>query len=137
MVEYKEKYLDIRRKTTLRKVETVKEIIQSLFPEIKSKKIMLMLSRCAHYHYDKKRELDTEERMLYDILLKYNYNPFRVYKWFRISLLPEDVKEEVEKGTLSQEKAMKIYVNRYRTKEASMSWKFMEEARRIIKEVII
>ena len=89
MAEYKERYTNERRKNTLKNVENIKNIIQELFPNVKNRKISVMLSRCAHYHYDKKSKIGTEDLMLYDVLVKYGYNPFRVYKWFRVSLLPE------------------------------------------------
>ena len=137
MANYKERYTNERRKTTLQKAEHIKQIIQKLFPDVKNKKISVMLSRCGHYHYDKNAKIGTEELMLYDVLVKYGYNPFRVYKWFRVSLLPEDIKDDVEKGKLSQEKALKVFSNRYRQKEISNAWRFMEEARRIVKEAMI
>ena len=137
METYKERYNDRRRKDLFTKIKQVEELIENLFPNLSRNKRMILLSRAAHHHYYKNREIGTEVRMLYDILIKYNYNPYRVYKWFRTSILPEDVKQEVINGSLSRENAMKIHLNRQRSKQASMSWHLMEESRRIIREVLV
>jgi|SRR3989344_2214364 len=136
MKTYKERYTNERRKNIIESVLKIEQMINDLFPQVGKRKTILMLSRCAHYHYYKGRELGTEERMLYDLLIKYNFNPFRVYKWFRLSVLPEDVKHDIERGKLSQKNAIRIHTNRHRQLEVSHAWKFMEEARRLVREVI-
>jgi hypothetical protein len=98
MATYKERYLNERRKSTLKRVEEINQLVKNLFPKITKKGTRMILSKCAHYHYDKKRKISTEELMLYDVLIKHNLNPSRVYKWYLVSLLPEDIKDDVEKN---------------------------------------
>lgn len=137
MKNYSERYTNQRRINAISKLEEVKQIINNLFPDIKKNKISLLLSRCAHYHYYKNQKINDEEQMLYDVLIKYGYNPYRVYKWYRLSLLPEDIKLYIENGKLTQEKAIQVYNQRMATKDTTMAWRLMEEARKVIGEVIV
>ncbi len=136
MEAYKTMYQEKRRRSTFRRVEAIKGIIRDLFPEIKEKQISVQLSRVSHYHYEKTLEIGTKELLLYDTLIKHGYNPYRVYKWFRLSILPENIQGDIEGGRLTQVNALKINSNRERQKEISAEWRFMEEAKRILKEVI-
>lgn len=133
---YKIMYKEKRRRSAFRRVEVVKEIIRELFPEIKEKQISVLLSRVSHHHYEKTLPIGTKELLLYDTLIKHGYNPYRVYKWFRLSILPENIQDEIEQGRLTPENALKINGNRNRQKAISAEWQFMEEAKKILREVI-
>ncbi|HAZ28709.1 MAG TPA: hypothetical protein DCY48_02955 [Candidatus Magasanikbacteria bacterium] len=71
-VNIQRKILERKEKTTLRNIENIKQIIYGLFPEIRNKMMMIMLSKCAHYHYDMKaRPLSEDCKVMYEFLVTY------------------------------------------------------------------
>ena len=106
-----------------------------------------MLSHCRNYYEGKlfygrrdspkrkPRELTTNERMLYDYILKNGLNPSTTYRWFLATRLPDDIKEKLRKGQIGQNKAMQISANRRRVKHSNMGLLMMEEIRSAIRRL--
>ena len=73
---YNQKYLDVRRKNTLRKALRLQNIFRDLFLHKTEKQILNLLSQCGHYHYGQKgKPLSDDARIMYEYLLTHNYNP--------------------------------------------------------------
>ena len=131
------------------KINEVKQHIKVTLPEVDSDRLIHMLSHCRRYyegklHYgrrsvegnqQKKRDLTETERILYDLLFKLNLNPSTAYRWFLATRVPSDIKEKLEKGLISQRKAMEISANRKRVKESNIGLLMMEEIRTIMRSL--
>ncbi|MEK6955476.1 MAG: hypothetical protein AABW52_02360 [Nanoarchaeota archaeon] len=134
---YKQKYLDVRRKNTLRKALRLQNIFKELFLHKTEKEMLHMLCQCGHYHYQQKgTPLSEDAGIMYEYLLTHNYNPYTVYKWFLIFLTDKAIQEEIENNNLSQSKAKRVMVTRRKHEEISRSWKFMEESRKTVMELL-
>ena len=134
---YNIRYLDIRRKNTLKKALRLQNIFRELFLHKSEKEILHMLCQCGHHHYNMKgKPLSEDSQVMYEYLLTHNYNPYTAYKWFLLFLTDKAIQEEIENNKLSQVQAKKIIVTRKKQEEVSKSWKFMEESRRTAWELL-
>ena len=79
-----------------------------------------------------KRELTTNEKIVYDYMLKNKLNPSTTYRWFIACRLPSDVKDKLQKGQITFKKAMLINDNRKKSKMSNNGLLMMEEITNII-----
>lgn len=138
-----------RKRSLFDKVNEIKQHLKELLPEIEGDRLIAMFSHCRRFyggklHYgrvhnkenrSRVRELTPAEQLLYDYLLKNNLNPCTTYRWFIATRLPSDIMEKLEKGQISQKKAMQISANRRRTKESTQGLLMMEEIRNVIQKL--
>src|SRR3989344_3980155 len=138
-----------KKRSIFDKVNEVKQHIKATLPEVDSDRLIHMLSHCRRYYegnlyygrrsieenQQKKRDLTETERILYDLLLKMNLNPGTAYRWFLATRVPFDIKEKLEKGMISQRKAMEISANRKRVRESNIGLLMMEEIRTIMRSL--
>ena len=127
-------------------VNKIKNELKAILPEIESDKLINMLSHCRNQYYGKLyygrranpknlnriRELTPNERLVYDYLLKNQFNPCTTYRWFIATRIPSDVKDKLIKGQISVRKAMEISSNRRRVKESNLGLLMIEELRTIM-----
>ena len=74
-----------------------------------------IMSKLAHYHYNKKQYLILGfEKELYNLLIENSYNPFTVYRWLLLEKLPEDIRFQVKQKKISQKMAVSEAFNRRR-----------------------
>ncbi|MBI2148968.1 hypothetical protein HYU23_04765 [Candidatus Woesearchaeota archaeon] len=134
---YNQRYLDVRRRNTLKKALRLQNTFRDLFSHKSEKELHFMLSQCAHFHYRQKNQpLNEECKVMYEYLLTHNYNPYTVYKWFLIFATDEIIREEIETNSLSQKQAKNVVYTRIKQKEISRTFNFMEEARKTIWELL-
>lgn len=129
---------DIKNWDTCRKMEFAKEIIKRSLGEIPKREISVILCRIAHKHNDPKwktRELTEKEMIVYDCLLKEELNPATVYKWYLLTRTPDDVKQKLRLGIISQKKALKLNAGRIRYKEMQAGFDLMEQCRMLIRGI--
>ena len=138
-----------RKRSIFDKVNEIKQHLKELIPEINSDGLIIILSHCRAYyegklHYGRRnvpenlqrtRALTTNERIVYEYLLKSKLNPSTTYRWFIATRLPQDVREMLSKGQIGQKKAMEISANRRRDKTSQIGLYMMEEIRGIIKRL--
>ncbi len=120
----------------MEKVSAIRHELERLFPESAVEDIMLMLGRCAHYYFGNRKHLSERETVLYDFLRERGLNPNRVYRWFRLSIVPEDVRLRIQNGTLTERQALRLATNRRRQRDLSLRWRFMETARQAVREAL-
>jgi hypothetical protein len=131
------------------KVNEIKQHLKDIIPEIESDKLIVILSHCRAYyegklHYGRRnvpenlqrtRELTTNERIVYEYLLKSKLNPSTTYRWFIATRLPQDIREKLAKGQIGQKKAMEISANRRNVKLSNMGLLMTEEIRKTIQKL--
>jgi len=132
------------------RVAEIKKQLNQVLPEIEPDRLINMLCRCRMYYegnlYYGRRTTDPEEkkkrkpkdltqmeRVLYDFLLRNNLNPSTTYRWFLATRVPDDIKDKLNKGQISYQKAMEISYNRKRVRESNIGLLMMEEMRIIIR----
>ncbi|MBS3107015.1 hypothetical protein J4419_05130 [Candidatus Woesearchaeota archaeon] len=126
------------------KVEEIRQRLKTVIPEVDSTRLLPMLSHCRR-HYEGKlyygrrdhpdnrvRELTQAERIIYDYMLRSDLNPSTAYRWFIATRVPLDIKEKLERGLISQKKAMEISANRRKVKHSNLGLLMMEELRTLI-----
>lgn len=134
-----------RRITMLDKVIQIKKDFKTLLPEIEQDKYIGMLCHVAYYLNRKeyrsrngrkktyKVKLLTEaEKVMLDYLLKNNLVPITVYRWFRVSKVPEDVMHKLRKGQLSVKEAIRTGTNRLRHRESNQGLVMLDEIQNIV-----
>ena len=134
-----------KKKSLFQKVDEIRHDLKGIIPEIEGYRLIEMLSHCRrHYngslHYGRRdsstkkpRELTSNERILYDYLLRKGLNPCTTYRWFLATRLPSDIKQKLEKGQIGQKLAMHISANRRRVKHSNQGLLLMEEIRNTIR----
>jgi len=140
-VHYKNKKIPI-----FDRINRIKKDLKALIPEVEEDKFLSMLSHIRNFYYGKlyygrravkenesrKRELTTNEKIVYDYMLKNNLNPSTTYRWFIACRLPSDVKDKLQKGEVSFKKAMLISDNRKKSKMSNSGLLMMEEINNIV-----
>jgi hypothetical protein len=109
-------------KNFIAKLDTAKILIIGRFPAIEGRNLRKIMSKLAHYHYNKKGSmLLGVERDLYDLLISKGYNPFTVYRWFLLERIPDDIKFKLKQKNISQKRAVTLAFNRKREGSKDLS----------------
>lgn len=135
-MEYREKYSETRRKKIFLKALKIQNDLMEIFPSKSKDEIRYMVSNCRAYLQPKGRKLKPESVIAIEYFERRGINPSTAYRWFRYLQLPEDLKFKAETGELTKEKAIEVMANNRRKEEVSINWRFLEESRRLIKEVL-
>jgi hypothetical protein len=131
------------------KVNRIEEQLKQILPEIKRSMLIKALAKCRTYYEGnlyygrrtsnkeerkqrKKRELTEIEKIIYQWLLKNNYNPSTTYRWFLATRVPDDIKEKLEKNLIPIRQAMIISTNRRKVKYSNIGLMMMEEMKTTI-----
>jgi len=95
------------RLSFLEKLDSARKLVEGRFPQLTGRHLDEMMSKLAHYHYNKKQFIVLgQERDVYDLLIKNSLNPFTVYRWILLEKVPEQVRFQLQEGRLSQKKAL-------------------------------
>ena len=134
-----------KKRSIFDKVNEIKEDLKRIIPEVEAHRIIPILSKIRTYVAHKKkgvpigrkgfrgyRKLNAVESVVYEYLLKHGLNPSTTYRWFIATRIPGDVKDKLEKGTVSYKKAMEISANRRRVKESQKGLLLLEELRGVV-----
>ena len=101
------------RKGWIEQFEKLKNLVKVGFGEEGSRNLKEKISKLASYHYNKKKFiLLGEDRKLYNFLIENSYNPYRIYRWFLLERVPEDVRFQLKNGMINQKLASKIQFKR-------------------------
>jgi hypothetical protein len=88
-------------------LRTVRKLVESRHLDVNGRLFDKMLSKLAHYHYNKKNFiLLGMERKVYNLLIENSYNPFTVYRWLLLERIPEEIRFQLRQGQISQKKAL-------------------------------
>ena len=69
-------------------------------------KLTQRLANQWHYKNGKKGfRLSKQEAQLYEIYVKNHYNPSTVYKWLLLARTPQELREKIKQGSISQREA--------------------------------
>lgn len=140
-VRYKNKKVPI-----FDRINRIKKDLKALIPEVDEDRFLSMLSHIRNFYYGKlyygrravkenfvnKRELTTNEKIVYDYMLKNKLNPSTTYRWFIACRLPSDVKDKLQNGQITFKKAMLINDNRKKSKMSNNGLLMMEEITNIV-----
>jgi hypothetical protein len=128
-------YQEVRRRKTFARATELQINLMNLFPEKTKSQIRFLVSNCKqHIHYGYR--LRPESQIVLEYLDQHRINPRTAYRWLEYLKLPEEVRMDAESGLLTKSDALKVSKNRKLKEQASRDFRFMEEARKIIKEVI-
>lgn len=139
-----------KKRNLFQKVEEIKRQLKQTLPELSPNRYIPILARCRNYYEGnlyygrkttdpeekrkrKKLQLTDIERIVYDFLLRNNYNPSTTYRWFLACRVPDDIKEKLEKNQISYRVAMATSYNRKRVRESNMGILMLEEMRTIVR----
>jgi len=95
------------QKNYLQKLECLRKLLYSRLPQLESQNLCKIVSKLAHYHYNKKKYLVMGfEREVYYFLIENTYNPYTVYRWLLLERVPEDIKFQLKQQKISQKLAL-------------------------------
>ncbi len=95
------------RLSFIESLQTVRKLVESRFSDLKGRPFDEMLSKLAHYHYNKKKFIVVgKEWEVYNLLITNSYNPFTVYRWLLLERIPEEVRFQLKQGQINQKKAL-------------------------------
>ncbi|MFH1972630.1 MAG: hypothetical protein ABIJ18_04095 [archaeon] len=98
------------RGTVYDKMRVLKEGLKKEFKWLKDREMFGAMSKLSSWHYPNKRtktmKLTNQEAMIYEFLLKNNYNPSTCYKWMLACCTNEDLQKKLMKGEISMKKAI-------------------------------
>lgn len=95
------------QKNFLDKLNEIRNKISVRFPNINVQNLTKIMSRIAHYHYNKKNFFVVgQTKELYDFLIENSYNPFTIYRWILLERTPEDIRFQLKQHQINQKKAI-------------------------------
>ncbi|MEA2037895.1 MAG: hypothetical protein U9O94_10395 [Nanoarchaeota archaeon] len=101
------------RNNWIEEFESLKNLVIKEFSEDGFRNLKENSAKLATYHYNKRKlMLLGEERKLYNFLIENSYNPYRVYRWFLLERVPDDVRFQLRNRLISQKIASKIHFKR-------------------------
>tara|TARA_Y100000034_G_scaffold87663_1_gene105135 strand:+ start:10670 stop:11044 length:375 start_codon:yes stop_codon:yes gene_type:complete len=119
----------------LKKLEELRNLLEKSFPDEDMRNIKMM-SKIAHYHYNKKRfMLLGTERKLYNFLVENSYNPYTVYRWMLLEKLPEDIKFQIKQNQISQKNAISKAFQRNHETSSGLALSVKEYGLNLIKRM--
>ncbi len=135
-----------KRITMLDKVNLIKKDFKELLPEIEQDKYIVMLGHCAYFCKNKKeyrarngrtkafkiKTLTEAEKIMLDYLLKNNVVPITVYRWFRVSKVPEDIMTKLRNGHICVKDAIRASTNRLKQMQSNTGLIMIEEINNVI-----
>jgi len=111
-----------RAENFVTKLDEVRKLIVMRLPNFDMQNLVEIMSKLAHYHYDKKRFLVTgKDRELYNLLVENSLNPFTVYRWLLLDRVPEEVKWQLKNRQVSQKRAITLTLERRRETGSSLA----------------
>lgn len=117
------------------RIESIKEILEPVVPNKDGFKIRGLALRCVKYRLGKISKLNKEEAKTYDLLLKNNLHPKRVYEWLLLEDVPKHIREKLEKNKISMDDARCQYVQWKRLAGSRMSDQLMEDIRNMARRL--
>ena len=95
------------QKNFIEKLLSLRKLLESRYPQEYMQDLDKIMSRLAHYHYNKQKYiLLGTDKELYNFLIENSYNPFTVYRWLLLERLPDDIKFQIKERKTSQKKAV-------------------------------
>ena len=95
------------QKNYLQKIESLRNLVYSRLSQLDGQNLLKIMSKLAHYHYNKKKYMILGlEKELYNFLIENSYNPFTVYRWLLLEKVPDDIKFQIKQKKISQKKAV-------------------------------
>lgn len=103
------------RKSWIEKLNEVKKVLKTRFPELEMRDLRSKMSEIAHYHYNKRNSMILgKDKEIYNILIKNSFNPYTVYRWLLLERVPEDIRFQLKEKQISQKKAFRLAMERKR-----------------------
>ena len=95
------------QKNYLQKLECLRNLLEIRLPKQKGRNLLEIMSKLAHFHYNKKKYLIMgEERELYNFLIENSYNPYTVYRWLLLERIPDDIRFQLKQNKINQKLAL-------------------------------
>ena len=95
------------------KLASVRNLLKSRLPQFDVQNLTKIMSKLAHYHYDKNKYLIFgAERELYNLLIENGFNPYTVYRWLLLENLPDDIRFQIRQKKMTQKNAFARAVER-------------------------
>ena len=94
------------RKNWLIDAEKLRDELLKQFSEWDFRNLTLILGRLGNAHYAKQKPLILgREKELRNYLLDTGHSPFKVYRWFLLMRIPEEIKFQLKNNMISQKNA--------------------------------
>lgn len=133
---YSQAYRETRRRQTFQRATALQGQLLHIFPGKTKHQIKLLVSNTRRFNKKINKKVSPESIIVMKIIEKNNINSDTAYRWLRFLEMPEDLKMEAEKGLITNRKAMRITANKRNKEQVSKNWRFIQESRQIIKEVL-
>ncbi|RLE38008.1 hypothetical protein DRJ17_05270 [Candidatus Woesearchaeota archaeon] len=125
----------IVQKNFVEKLDTIRKLVSVRFPKVDMQDFKMM-SRIAHYHYNKKKFMITgETKEFYNFLIENGYNPFTVYRWLLLERIPEDIRFQLKQRQISQKKAISKAFRRRHENDSTLAISIKELGLNLIRRM--
>jgi len=86
------------------KIKVLRKRVGDVYPNLTVQELCAIVQFLANnWHKNKRKKIKLTEQQLtiYELLLKYNYNPTTVYKWLLLATAPEPIKQKVKQNEIN------------------------------------
>ncbi|MBS3148344.1 hypothetical protein J4219_05645 [Candidatus Woesearchaeota archaeon] len=131
------RYAELRAQDKWRLMLELKQRLGVMLPEKSPLEIRKTVRRIGRFYYGEIKDLTEEEQVVEDLLQKYGIKAPTLYQWLLQTLVPEELKDRMEKGEVSGIQAIRAMQNRERQRKAAVGLTLLEGARSLVKEVFL
>ena len=111
----------IFRKSWLEEFESLKNQIKERFGEESFRNLSEIVSKLATYHYHRNKYLLLgKEKQIYDFLIESGHNPYKIYRWYLLERIPEQLRFQLKNGMINQKQASQIHFKRKHESESQV-----------------
>ena len=93
------------------KIKQIKDLVNEIYPKLSIEELTQEIQFLSNYWHGSKRKggikLTPQQLVIYELLVKNNYNPATAYRWLLLATAPKDLQEKVKYGELSIRDALK------------------------------
>ncbi len=134
--EYAKRYSTQRQDSKWRFFLELKARLSQVVPEAKPEEIRKMVRRVSRWEYGEVKKLSEQELEIRDIILSSAIRPATVFKWLLTGIVPDDLRDKIEQGTITLVQAGRLHLNRQHQVRAAAEIRLMESARAVVREVL-
>ncbi len=122
-----EKKLDI-----FSRIKEVRSLLSNTIGNISDYELRKALCHCWYYKFGRRKEINSLEHEILDILLKNNLSPKTCYHWFLLDKAPDHIKAKIKDKKISFRDALSSSSSWHKMTGRKGADKLMEDIRKIM-----
>ena len=109
------------------KAEWLKEHIFKEYKYMSNNELLKATLRCWRFSYGFRQKLPPEDFKLLEAIKTSGVSPQTAFRWFQATLMPSDIREKLEEGSMSMRKAEKTFKDHNKRVKSMLEIEILED----------